>query len=88
MLCGFVSSSLNTVSTIFAVSDLEKPRLRGKLSRSSSLRATIRSRATLCRCHWLVTSRHQQSQPLGIIAGSLYLHGAESAARPSFRFGG
>src|SRR5260370_6344029 len=30
----------------------------------------------MCRCHWLVTSRHQQSQPLGIIAGSLYLYGA------------
>ena len=47
MLCGFVSSSLDTVSMIFAVSDLEKPRLRRKLSRSSSLQATIRSRATL-----------------------------------------
>jgi len=32
---------------IFAVSDLEKPRLRRKFSRSSSLRATIRSRAAL-----------------------------------------
>ena len=47
MPCGFVSSSLNTVSMIFAVSDLEKPRLRRKLSRSSSLRATIRSHAAL-----------------------------------------
>src|SRR5216684_4159448 len=27
-------------------------------------------------CHWFVTSRHQQSQPLGIIAGSLHLYGA------------
>jgi hypothetical protein len=32
---------------IFTVSDLEKPRLRRKVSRSSSLRATIRSRAAL-----------------------------------------
>src|SRR5216684_3974838 len=30
----------------------------------------------MCGCHWFVTSRHQQSQPLGIIAGSLYLYGA------------
>ena len=44
---GLVSSSPNTVSMIFAVSDLEKPRLHRKLSRSSSLRATIRSRAAL-----------------------------------------
>ena len=47
MLSGLRCSSLNTVSMIFAVSDLEKPRLRRKLSRSSSLRATIRSRAAL-----------------------------------------
>ena len=30
----------------------------------------------MCGCHWFVTSRHQQSQPLGIIAGSLDLYGA------------
>src|SRR5258708_3761514 len=30
----------------------------------------------MCGCHRFVTSRHQQSQPLGIIAGSLYLYGA------------
>src|SRR5260370_3254780 len=27
-------------------------------------------------CHRFVTSRHQQSQPLGVVAGSLYLYGA------------
>src|SRR6266849_10170493 len=27
-------------------------------------------------CHRFVTSRHQQSQPLGIVAGSLYLYSA------------
>src|SRR5712691_11785582 len=30
----------------------------------------------MCGCHRFVTSRHQQSQPLGIVAGSLYLYGA------------
>src|SRR6266852_4287388 len=30
----------------------------------------------MCGCHGFVTSRHQQSQPLGIVAGSLYLYGA------------
>src|SRR6266849_5672912 len=30
----------------------------------------------MCGCHWFVTSRHQQSQPLGIIAARLYLYGA------------
>src|SRR4030088_2951056 len=30
----------------------------------------------MCGCHRFVTSRHQQSQPLGIIAGSLHLYGA------------
>src|SRR6266851_4692326 len=30
----------------------------------------------MCGRHRFVTSRHQQSQPLGIVAGSLYLYGA------------
>src|SRR5882724_4245918 len=30
----------------------------------------------MCGCHWFVTSRHQQSQPLGIVAARLYLYGA------------
>ena len=30
----------------------------------------------MCGCHRFVTSRYQQSQPLGIIAGSLHLYGA------------
>ena len=47
MLSGLRFSSPKTVSMIFAVSDLENPRLRRKLSRSSSVRATIRSRAAL-----------------------------------------
>ena len=45
MLSGLRFSSLKTVSMTFAVSDFEKPHLCKKLSRSSSLRATIRSRA-------------------------------------------
>src|SRR5450631_4065823 len=46
-LSGGRPSSCNTVSMIFAVSDLENPRLRKNPSRSSSVRATIRSRAAL-----------------------------------------
>src|SRR5882672_3683475 len=30
----------------------------------------------MCGCHRFVASRYQQSQPLGIVAGSLYLYGA------------
>src|SRR6266851_7419381 len=30
----------------------------------------------MCGCHRFVTSRHQQSQPLGIVSDSLYLYGA------------
>jgi len=30
----------------------------------------------MCGCHRFVTSRYQQSQPLGIIAARLYLYGA------------
>src|SRR5258705_13128388 len=30
----------------------------------------------MCGSHWFVTSRHQQSQPLGIVAGSLHPYGA------------
>src|SRR6266436_1323231 len=30
----------------------------------------------MCRGHWFVTSRYQQSQPLGIVAARLYLYGA------------
>ncbi len=44
-LSGGRPSSARTVSTIFAVSAFEKPRFFRKLARSSSLRATIFSRA-------------------------------------------
>ena len=40
-------SSASTVSMILPVSAFEKPRLRRKSLRSSSVRATIRSRAAL-----------------------------------------
>jgi hypothetical protein len=47
MLSGLRFSSPRTVSMIFVVSDLENPLLRRNDSRSSSVRATIRSRAAL-----------------------------------------
>ena len=46
-LSGGCPSSAITVWMIFVVSAFEKPRRRRKVSRSSSLRATMRSRAAL-----------------------------------------
>ena len=46
MISGFLSSSPSTVQFL-AVSDLDNPFLREKLSRSSSVSATIRARAAL-----------------------------------------
>ena len=46
-LSGLRPSSASTVSMIFAVSAFEKPRLRRNSLRSSSVRATIFSRAAL-----------------------------------------
>ncbi|MCP2218419.1 hypothetical protein AB7M56_002373 [Bradyrhizobium elkanii] len=58
MLSGLRFSSPRTTSMIFVVSDLENPPLRRKVSRSSSVRATIRSRAAL------IPATNWQSTPM------------------------
>ena len=62
-----------------AMLQIDPGQRRGKLPHIGGWRADKAAqlpKTPMCRCHRFVTSRHQQSQPLGIVAGSLDPDGA------------